>query len=236
MKILLPLLFALPLTAFGQATDQTFRVDMGGDMDKKIPYKYRFLNPEFREGTVFFRNRTTSTAKLNYSLLHSELMFVGPSKDTLLLSDNNSVTRVTIGDQLFYYLPKSGHIQVIAANDRLQLGRRLDIASMGREKATAYGGYSSSSSIATYATLSAEGGKIQKLEGNDRLILRPRARFYWIDKNQRFYPAMLPALKKLYPDHKAEISRFVQERQINLENEADLEKLMVFLGELQNGR
>jgi hypothetical protein len=226
------LLFVVIQTAYAQEKTGVYRVKSGTDISKLMPFADRFQYDQFIDGQAFFRAGKISRAKFNYSLVHGELMFIAPNKDTLLMTDNDFIDRVTVGDDLYYYLRGHGHIQVEANFGKVTLGKKQFLIRMGNEKYAAYGQYSSTSAISSFSSYMNHNGQMQFLDGQDKVVLKRRVTFFLIDKNKRFYPATRANLLKIFSSHKGEVSNFLRENDIELEHEPDLVRTLQFCSTL----
>lgn len=222
------LFFVAPLYASAQINNRAFRVNNGGDIRTVISTRDRYLYDGFREGKVYFRNGRVSVARLNYSFFHSEIQFINPKNDTLLLSDNDFISRIVINNDVFYYQKKQGHIQNIGDYGKVMLGRKQQLLFMGSEKNAGYNQYSSASAVSSYSHFTNRNGEIQTLSSGDKLILRKKTDFYLIDRNLRFSLANRAGLLKIYPDHKKALNNYLKDNQINFLEENDLVKTLEF--------
>jgi hypothetical protein len=234
MKILLifVLFFFLPKVLSAQKGRESYQVGSATDVNKVIPYAGRYQYPAFTDGQVHFRNGKTSNAKMNYNLVHGEVMFISLLRDTLLFADNNFVDRVQIGNSVYYYNPGHGHIEIAGNYGDIKLGKKQFLAQLGHEKYAAYGQYSSTAAISSYSTFMNKQGEFRYLDTNEKVLMKRRAVYFLIDKNQRFYLANRANLLKIFPSQKSAISRFLRDNEINLEVEPDLEKTLEFCSTL----
>jgi hypothetical protein len=158
-------------------------------------------------------------------------MFISENRDTMLITDNDFVTNIMVGQFPFIYHRGHGHIEVTGDYGQVRLGRKLFLARMGNERYAAYDQYSSSSAITSYSSFNID-GRVQFLEGNDRVILRRRTAFYLIDKNDHIYPATKGHLLRFYSSNKRKVNEFMKVNNTSLEKEDDLVKLMAFCSSL----
>jgi hypothetical protein len=219
-------------TLFAQIAKDVYRFKTGSDVSKLMPYGERFQFEKFEDGAVMFRGGKVTKAKLNYSVVHGEVMFIGTNRDTLLLNDNDFVKNIMVGEFPFIYYKGHGHVQVAGDYGQARLGKKLFLARLGNERHAAYDQYSSSSSIASYSSFTNTDGRVQFLEGSDRVILRRRTTFYLIDKNDHIYPATKGHLLRLYSSHKRKVNEFMKVNNTNLEKEDDIVNVMAFCSSL----
>jgi len=229
---LILLLSGIATIAFAQNTHPVFRVKDVNDISKIIPYKDRFQFDHFQDGKVHFRNGKISAAKLNYSYVYAEIMFINPKKDTLLLADLDYIDFVSIADHSYYYLKGHGHIEQIEAYGRLDLGKKAYYVNMGNEKYAAYGQYSSTSAISSYSSFINQDGMIQFLKGNNKVVMKKNASYFFIDRNKRFLTANRQNLLKTFSSHKKVINRYLKENNPDFEQEPDLKKVLEFCSKL----
>jgi hypothetical protein len=224
------LLLSLALNA--QDNQKLYRVKNGTDLSKSIPVAERYQFREFRNGKVYFRNGKTSPGKLNYSIVHSEVQFISPTNDTLLLADNDFVDRVSIADDIYYYFHGHGHIQRITDTGKMWLGKKVFLEVAGEEKYSAYEQYTSSSAITTFSSYMGKDGKMMPLSGNSLVLIRKRIAYFWVDQNQRVYQASRANLLKICRRDKLVVNRFIDENKINFETEESLLSVLKFTSTL----
>lgn len=222
------LIASLSSVSIAQKTGDTYQVSSSRNVNEVIPFEGRFQYPAFTDGLVHFRNGRTSKAKMNYSLLHGEVMFIDRLRDTLLLADNDFIDRVYIGQNLYYYYPGHGHILISADYGHVKLGKKEFLVQMGHEKYASYGQYSSTSAISSYSSFMNNKGEFRYLQPNEKVMMKRRQVYFLVDKNARFYVANRSNLMKIFPSRKSEINRFLKENDINLEIGPDLDKTLTF--------
>jgi len=227
MKILSVLLMLICTNLNAQSTDKTLRVKNGSDI-RTVPVRDRYLYDGFKEGKVYFRNGNTSKSLLNYSLFHGEIQFISPQKDTLLLGDNDFISRIVIQSDTFYFDRNLGHVQKIGTYGKIKLGKQQKISITGNEKHTGYSGYSGTASVASYSNFTNRNGELQQLQSNDKLILRRKSDYVLIDQNYRISSANRTNFMKLFPDRRREITAYLKENETDFMNENDVVKLLEF--------
>jgi len=229
------LIFLLSVTgplAFAQNANPVYRIKDLNDINKIIPFKDRFQYEQFQDGKVYFRNGKISTAKLNYSYVYAEIMFINPRKDTLLLADLDYISHVDIADHSYYFLKGHGHIEHLADYGRYSLGRKSHYVKMGNERYAAYDQYSSTSAISTYSSFINQAGTIQFLKGNNKVVMKKIAAYYFMDRNERFLTASRQNLLKAYSSHKKVINQYLKEHNPDFAQEKDLNQVLEFCSTL----
>ncbi|MCF0050713.1 hypothetical protein LXM25_11635 [Dyadobacter sp. LJ53] len=117
-----------------KSANDIYRVKNGSDLTKVIPFEERFQFTRFLDGQVLFRNGKMSKAKMNYSLVHGEVLFVDAKKDTLLFNDNDLIHKILVGENLYFYTKGHGHVHAIADFGGIRLGKKQFLVRMGNEK------------------------------------------------------------------------------------------------------
>src|SRR5262245_16348829 len=103
MRVFLSLIcvFSFALTSFSQEK-KNYRVNPGQKVRDAIPMEEIFQYPSFSSGEVYFRNGSVTSAPLNYNNLFAEIQFIDAKKDTLSLSDEQTISYISIGADTFY--------------------------------------------------------------------------------------------------------------------------------------
>lgn len=215
-----------PLCA--QVPKSSYHVPNNSDVTKTISFSDRYLFETFRKGIVYLRTGGRAESLLNYSFFHGEIQFIDAKKDTLLLADGQLVSRIVIDDRIFFAVPEHGHIQQMAVYDKIRLGRKQKLFIADTQHQGAFGGYSSTSSISTYSTYTDARGHMQRLNPGSNVIMRKGITYFWIDQNQRFYPANKANLLKILPKKRREINDYFNANKVNFSNETEVIKLLEF--------
>ncbi|MEO6286391.1 MAG: hypothetical protein ABIN80_18135 [Dyadobacter sp.] len=229
---ILVLLSLLAGNLFAQASKDVYRFKNGSDISKMLSVQERFQFKEFMDGAVMFRGGKVTKAKLNYSVVHGEVMFISAGNDTMLITDNDFVKNIMVGQFPFIYHRGRGHIEIAGDYGQVRLGRKMFLTKMGNERYAAYDQYSSSSAISSYSSFTNADGRVQFLEGNDRVILRRRTVFFLVDKNDKVYSATKGNVLRFYSSQKRKVNDFMRVNKTNFDKEDDVVNLMAFCSSL----
>jgi len=228
MRIITIFFVLLCTQVTAQVADKMHRVKNGADIRKTLPTRDRYLYEKFQNGNVYFRNGTISQSPLNYSLFHGEIQFISASKDTLLLLDNDFISKVIIQKDTFYFNRGIGHVQGIGRFGKVRLGEQQRLLVMGHEKYAGYSEYSGTSAISSYSHFTNSNGEMQQLEANDKLMLRRKHIYFLIDQNLQFVFAGRTGFVKLFPRNKRDINDFIKKHETNFSTEKDIISLLEF--------
>lgn len=212
--------------------NQLIRVKGGEDIQKAIAMGDRYRYPTFQNGTVRFHSGKSISSLLNYNLLLGEIHFISPTKDTLALANENTIKEIKIANNLFYFSPENGYLEIIAEGNSLKVAVKQIFRVAGVEKMGAYEQSSAVSSIKNYSVLSSTNGSIQKLEAKGDIVLSKEKLHFFIDQNNRFYKATKSTLFKIFPKHKREIETYIKENHIDFKDDNHLKKIILFSNQL----
>ncbi len=82
---------------------KTYKIMPGENILEVIPADELYQYPQFQNGVIYFKNGVRSSAKLNYSFLTQEFLFVNSKGDTLSIASPGDVKNAVIGSDYFYY-------------------------------------------------------------------------------------------------------------------------------------
>ena len=166
------------------------------------------------------------------------MQFINSKGDTLALVEENSLKKIAIGEQVFYYMNKNGFVELIPADVPVKLARKQNLEIIR----SAFKLVSNSGGVAAGGPgISMNGpGKgsnftpgysyrnlyTQKAPGE--LQLARQSSSYFVDQNERIYRAQKATLLKLFGRHKKAIEHYVDTNQLDFTREEDLKKLLAF--------
>lgn len=206
----------------------TIRIKADADLKHAIPVVTRYRYPQFKEGTVSFLNGSSANAKLNYNFLLGEIQFVTPTRDTLSLANEQTIKKIQIGDNSFYYDLTHGYVESIASYAKAQLVVKTMFKVAAVEKMAGMGKSSATSSIKELNTLTTGNSSVQKLASKGDVVLSKEKTYFIMDANNRFYKTNKAGFTKLFSEHKKAIEGYIKVESINFDEEESLKKLLLF--------
>ncbi|MDQ6813503.1 MAG: hypothetical protein M3040_07205 [Bacteroidota bacterium] len=222
------LFFVASLLIFNASSAQQPRIYIvkAGEVPSEVlPVEAMFQYPQFKQGIVYLRDGSASTAKLNYNIMLNEMQFITNRGDTLAIAYPETIKNITIDSTLYYY--DKTYIQIIAQVDSFKLGmKQLYVQSPYRTR----GGYdapTAAGAITTYSSISSS-------SVNARLQIKKDVQFEkevsYLVSNQfnRFFKADKKSFLNIFPKRKAEIENYMSQYKIEYSKEPDLEKLLKF--------
>ena len=226
IRLILLTIFISPLYANTYAQKNQWTIKAGESIQKTLGDSIIFRYPKFVRGRLYYKDGTISNGSLNLNLLIGEMQFIAPSKDTLAIANENSISYITIQSDTFYF--DKVYIELIHGNDAAKLGKFEIIKLNDIPKEGAYGQMSSTSSINTSNSLYTN-NQTYKLTEKSEVTLHKETIFFIGDSLNNFLPAVKKNIYKMYNTKTSTIKLFIKENRIELNRETDLMRLIDFL-------
>jgi hypothetical protein len=234
MKLFHTILFLLTVFTFlhAQNISSDMKVKNGSDVTKSLPYAERFHYDAFREGKVVFRNGRVVNAKMNYSIPHGEIQFIDPKNDTLILNDKVLMDKIIIDADTFFYYQHYGHVRKIAGYKQVSFAEKQILGTAGTERNAAYNQFSATTAISTYSNYTNNAGKQDYEGGSDKILLKRRYVYYFLDRNRNIYTATKGNLLKVFPRQKRALNQYLKTNKLDFHNPRDIVQAMVYASDL----
>jgi hypothetical protein len=204
-------------------------VKAGSNIMDALSHSEVLYYPVFTNGKVMRKDGSTAEAKLNYNRLVDEMHFIGPSGDTLALSNELTVRYVAVGKDTFLF-NDGGYLRIIGNSGRAKLAQKQVWVVSDSRAIGAYNTSNLSSSITSYTSYN-EGGKLYTMTVNADLVLKKIEQFYLGNNSNHFVLATKKNLLMLFPDSdRNEV--YLKENKIDFSKENDLTKLIAYLGQV----
>ena len=227
MKVIL--LFMLAYCFRSQGQDSLIIVKAGTSFGESISMTDLYQYPQFIAGKLFFRTGDSAVAKFNYNKLLDELQFIGRIGDTLNIANASSIRSVHIQNDVFYY--DNGYVKLIKDTNGIKLAEKHTLRLVGKTKIGAYGLANPASAIDSYGTLINETG-MYKMVPREDITLMKKTEYYVGDKYNRFVLATRKNLLQHFSKQGRILNTYLKEKNVDLNNRDDLEKLLQFLASL----
>lgn len=191
----------------------------------KMPVSEQFRFDYFQKGVVYKLTGKRSEAKLNYSYLYGDILFIGPSNDTLAISDVKMVKHVSIGNTAFLVDPRYGFVEIVAEHQGVKIGKSSRWILVDFENRASFDRSGSPAAKPSEASLVRMPSNV-KMEDLKNIKLRRELTFYVIDPNNRFHIANRSSLIKVYGRAKNKVGAYLDARSIDYRNEKELKKVI----------
>ena len=233
MKALLLLLFITGFSGLSAQDSTLVTIKAGNRMKDVLAPSDIFHYPQFTNGKVFFRSGSKAVAKMNYSRLFDQMLFIGPKGDTLALADEKTIKFIVVDQDTFYY--DEGCIRLIADYGVVKLAEKqlwvvADVRKIGthdRPTSTV-----AVTSLSNYSDGTASRAKSYDLLINEDILIRKETHYYFGDEYNRFVRASKKKLLLLFPKEQISIENYLKENKVDFDKKDDLEKLAQFIGQL----
>lgn len=230
MKILLMVTALICHNALLAQDTKHVSVKAGKSVLEYLSFPDIFYFPQFMNGTVYFKDGSKGSAKLNYNFLLDEINFIDAKGDTLALSNDTKerIENVSINKDSFYF--DQGYVMHVAGNQSIKLAVREVWTTAQKEKRGVYNSSSLSSStvsLASYFVL----GQGHNLVSNEDVELKKVTHYYFGDKYNRFALAGKKNLLKLFPKEEARIEKYLKENKADFSNKDHLKAMVEFLAQ-----
>ena len=190
-----------------------------------------YYYPQFTKGEVFYRGGTRGTARMNYTLVYDEMLFINPKGDTLALADEKTIKFITINRDTFYY--DEGYVKLIADNAFVKFAVKQVWVVANIRKPGPHNTSTSSADISSVRALRIDGEMTRNnLTLNEDIVLRRETRYYFGDEYNHFVRPTKKSLQQLFPKKQRSIETYLKENKVDLNKKNDLENLFHFLSQL----
>lgn len=213
------------LNVWAQKT-KSFKVNPGEKVVDAIPNVDKYTYPEFKLGTVYFKNGEHYPGNLNYNSLFQEMQFIDRKGDTLSLAEPAAIKHIAINTDSFFY-DDGVYLKLVTNYGRIKLAARELIAFTDRQKLGGYGG-ESSARIDTYKSIQ-DGSTFKELVAREVLTFVKKTVFYLGDEFNHFEQANKKNMLDFYPSKSREIKGYLKDNKVDFSNEEDLKKMIAFL-------
>ena len=234
MRKLLLLLFTFSCYSDLLAQDSTLvTIKTGHTVNDVLTSGDIYYYPEFTNGNVYFKGGEKAVAKMNYTRLFDQMLFIDPKGDTLALADEKIIKFIIIERDTFYY--DEGYMRLIADDGGIKLAVKeiwvvADVRKIGtHNRPTSTVAISSLTSI----TNGKDAAKSKDLILNEDIVLRKETQYYFGNEYGHFVPATRKRLLQLFPKGQRRIGNYLKDSKVDFNKKDDVEKLYQFLSQLK---
>jgi hypothetical protein len=176
---------------------------------------------------VYFKDGNSSNACLNLNRINGEMQFINSSGDTMTVSNEHTITYITIKADTFFF--DKVYLESVRVNAKAKLAKMQAFKSGDTPK---MGGYDQPSSVSSINNSSYfyNGSQVSRLTERKVLKLYKETLYFIGDRFNNFLPAHKKNIIRMLSSNKTAIETFIKENKIVLTKEADLIKLIDFLG------
>jgi hypothetical protein len=191
-----------------------------------------YYYPQFTNGKVFLRDGSRAAAKMNFTRLYDQMLFIDPKGDTLALADEKNIKFITVDKDTLYY--DEGYVRLIADYGIVKLAEKqlwvvIDIRKIGTHDSP-----KNTVAITTVSNLADVSGRAKSYDFliNEDMVIRKEAQYYFGDEFNHFVRASKKKLMSLFANEGRSIENYLKENKVNFDKKDDVEKLCQFLSQL----
>jgi hypothetical protein len=178
-----------------------------------VPWKdsiYRF--PAFEKGKITYATGSLEHEfYLNYNMYFEKMDFISESGDTLNITNTREIKEIQIGHTWFFHDHKTGYYEVILKLPVALAVKNQFVFQNSKVRGAVRGFADVRGAAADY----------------DRYYeILPT--YFFIDKNNSVHRATRASILKLSPDHRAEVSAYLQKHSPDFESREDLVQLLTY--------
>lgn len=233
MKLLLLASLLLPtVTSLNVASHISDRPKESASCNPQIRQPTGYLFPQFVQGTVYFRNGTKRTAKLNYHFRHGGVQFVDAQADTLLVTGKHLIDHVEMGGRKFFLTDTYSDMELITS-EAVRLAVRMQPQPAGNGLSHSGQHFSASAGNAASGLLiSNQGGNFQWENNASGQAWTLKSTYFLVDRNRVAHRASRRAFMTVFARGKREVGRYLREHRVDFANADDLQQLLHFCNNL----
>jgi hypothetical protein len=233
MKVLLLLLIILTSCSDLSAQDSTLVTIKAGNRVKDVlPTPDIYYYPQFRNGKVFFRDGSRAGAKLNYTRLYDQMLFIDTKGDTLALADEKTIKFITVEKDTLYY--DEGYVRLFANYGDVKLAEKQIWVVADVRKIGTHDTPKNTVAITSLSNLEDANGRAKSYDFliNEDIIIKKETQYFFGDEYNHFVRSGKKKLLLLFPKDQLNIENYLKENKVDFDKKDDIEKLAQFLVQL----
>jgi hypothetical protein len=218
------LLLFVSMAAFAQ---QKVTVDMRTDskLEDELPGEMLFAFSEFSDARLIFKNGRENTAKININIYTSEIVFIAPSNQPMILSNAGDLKRVVVGSSV--WLPVDNTFgEMIYEEDITRVIRVPRTKISAYPKGSGYadmGGSSSPWSSTSLTSVSSDNQSRMSLSTGKYDFTKTVS--YWLVSGNQQVVADLKGFRKVFAPVRKELDKYLKESPVDFKKEEDILRL-----------
>jgi len=214
------------------AQDSTYITIKSGDIVQEgLSLADMYYYPQFTKGVVFFKSGTKATAKLNYTRLFDQMLFIDARGDTLALAEEKTIKFIAFAQDTFYY--DEGYVRIIADNDFVKLAEKQIWVVADIRKPGPHNTSTSTIGVTSVRTFRQGNDAVRNpLTLDEDIMLRKETHYYFGDEYNHFARAGKKGLFELFNKKQRSIENYLKENKVNFDKKDDVEKLFQFVSKL----
>ena len=199
----------------------------GTKIVESFPPSVRYFYPEFVQGQVVLNNGLSSSAMINYNMLHDNMDVISDN-DTLAILKKRDLKYVIVDNDTFIYMPGYGRLIYeqklkVYCKDRFYLKEILKKGAMGTVNRSA--------AIGAFSDMESAGVPYDLIVPED-MVFKREVSYFFATSSGTYEPFKKKNILKLFSHNKTDIQKYLKTNKINFEKQEDVIKLAGFLSTL----
>ena len=192
-------------------------VRAGDDPADVLPFSYRYLNKDYKDGYLAFQLGVKSGVyKFNFDLLSGKLTFINEKKDTMVVQEDVTVKYLHLGKDVYYHDVTQGFFKILSKDTLCMLTSHIEFTHYVPTNV----GYGTVKHKTT-AIATASRGQEQTFERT--------LKFHLIDRRGSISSfADKTTFLKMFHTDEDNIKTFIKENKISFRDEKDLVRLFEY--------
>jgi hypothetical protein len=230
-KLLSFVLLCFSFSASSQRAN-TYKIMPGERILDIIPPEEVYQYKQFQNGVIYFKSGVKSSAKLNYSFLTEEFLFIDTKGDTLSLANPGDVKTAVIGADHFFYTGNRFVKQDTLIGENM-LAVTAFFTTSDRRRVSAFGTTTDagSDSYSSFEGGSFGGQNAQRFELTPQVItILSRKQVLFIgNKFGRFVPVDRKNLFLFYAEQQPKLKAYLDSREVNFYSRKSMIDLVAYM-------
>jgi len=218
--------FLLTMSLNISAQSGVIKVSNGKVVQGELFLKNQYVLENFLDAKITLKDGTVYENKANINTVSQTLRIIEKNGDTLSVNVEKMIKAVRVSSALFYKI-NDLYIRVLETNGKISLGQSKVIRIGEVVKKGAYGWNQETASITNVDALSYN-GKLERLAGEVTLMYNYREDLFLI-KEGKLYTITKKNLAKLFPNQSKLIETFIENNNINLNQNSDIRALFSYI-------
>jgi hypothetical protein len=226
--LILSILGILSSTVFSQTATERVVIKGGSSAwDNFIKEVYRY--PTFQPGIVEYKDGKRYKSNFNYNKVIGNIQFIDEKGDTLALSNEETISSIIIGSDIFIYNPQCLISLKTDGKVKLYKNERVRIADQMKT-----GAYDIPNTAGTIDAINHTDSWLAQnmLDINESLLISKVTNFYIENERKEIVPASRKNVLNMFSRHEDELKQFIKSNGIDFTKEEDLEELTGYLSRL----
>jgi hypothetical protein len=222
----LMIVFGISISAFTQV--KTVIIENGRAINDTLFNKRMFFLENFVDSRLTLKDGSVYSAKANIVTIDQYVVII-VNGDTLRTVEGSDITIFSGGEALIYKIDGYYH-QIIETGEEFSLAMTKAIHFEGERLTGAYGGSNETSAITKFSPQKIGIGNGWLWTDENRVEMKYRYKeLLFLILNGKRYPATKKNFEKLLSRRKADITRFINDNNINMSDNNDVIRLFRYL-------